>query len=109
MDTPASTDPAAVQVLSLGLAAYEAAFAAMVASRLSPATCRQADEAFRVLRQDQRARWPSASPDVDHLGLLANDAIDACEKSGVRSSSARECIAAHTRAVELLRLHWPQG
>lgn len=109
MDTPASTDPAALQVLSVGLAAYEAAFAAMIASRLSPATCRQADEAFQALREDQRARWPSASPDVDHMGLLANDAIDACEQSGARSSRARDCIAAHARAIELLRLHWPQG
>lgn len=107
--TSTTTDPTATQDLSLALAAYEASFAAMVASRLSMATSRQADDAFRELRQEQRGRWPSASPDVDHLGCLACDAIAACERSGHRSAAAKACLAAHARAIELLRLHWPQG
>ncbi len=69
-------DPSAMQDLSLALAAYEASFAAMLASRLTPAACRQADEAFYALRRDQRARWPGASPDLDEVGALANDTHD---------------------------------
>lgn len=104
-----TTDPTATQDLSLALAAYEAAFAAMVASRLSVSAMRQADDAFRALRQEQRARWPSATPDTDHMGCLACDAIGACERHGHRSPAAKDCLAAHARAIELLRLHWPQG